>query len=80
MPRKNPKDSAVVVAFLKQQRWFRESGWSLQAINGLSQIEVAKVMQKSLVFLAFGHPEGFGLQWQKRCMWMLFNWLLWFRW
>ena len=61
MPRKNPKDSAVVVAFLKQQRWFRESGWSLQAINGLSQIEVAKVMQKSLVFLAFGHPEGFGL-------------------
>ena len=61
MPRKNPKDSQVVVALLKKQRWFRQFGWSLQAINGLSQAEVAQVMQKSLIFLAFGHPEGFGL-------------------
>ena len=61
MPRKNPKDSAVVAALLKQQSWFRQFGWSLQSINGLSQAEVAQVMQKSLIFLAFGHPEGFGL-------------------
>lgn len=61
MPRKNGKDSAIVAAFLKQQSWFRESGWSLQAINGLPQGEVARQLQKSLIFLAFGHPEGFGL-------------------
>ena len=61
MPRKNSKDSAVVAALLRKQAWFRESGWSLQAINGLPQEEVANVLQKSLIFLAFGHPEGFGL-------------------
>ena len=42
MPRKNPKDSAVVAALLKQQSWFRQFGWSLQSINGLSQAEVAE--------------------------------------
>ena len=61
MPRKNPKDSAVVSALLRQQPWFQLSGWSLQAINGLPQEEVAKILQKSLVFLSFGYPEGFGL-------------------
>ena len=61
MPRKNAKDSAVVTSLLRQQSWFEESGWSLQAINGLSQEKVSKILQKSLIFLAFGHPEGFGL-------------------
>ena len=61
MPRKNGRDSAVVEALLKQQSWCQESGWSLQALKGLPQDEVATILQKSLIFLAFGHPEGFGL-------------------
>ena len=61
MPRKNSKDAAIVAALLREQRWFQESGWSLHAIKGLPQEQVAELLQKSLVFLAFGHPEGFGL-------------------
>ena len=61
MPRKNTKDSLIVAAFLKQQEWFKQSGWSLQAIEGLQQEQVARLLKKSLIFLAFGHPEGFGL-------------------
>ena len=33
----------------------------MRPIDGLPQEQVAKVLQESLVFLAFGHPEGFGL-------------------
>ena len=66
MPRKNAKDSAVVSSLLRQQSWFEESGWSLQAINGLSQEKVSKILQNSLIFLAFGHPEGFGLPLQRQ--------------
>ena len=61
MPRKNSKDSAIVVALLKRNSWFRESGWSLQPINGLPQDDVARLLKKSMIFLSFGHPEGFGL-------------------
>ena len=61
MPRKNGRDAAIVAALLANQRWFREGGWSLQAIDGLPQPQVAAALQQSLVFLAFGHPEGFGL-------------------
>lgn len=61
MPRKNAKDSAIVSAFLSQKTWFKAEGWSLQAISGMSQKEVAKKLQQSLIFLAYGHPEGFGL-------------------
>ncbi len=61
MPRKNAKDSSIVSAFLQQKAWFQAAGWSLQPINGLPQEDVAKLLQRSLVFLAYGHPEGFGL-------------------
>ena len=61
MPRKNSKDSSIVAAFLKQQEWFLKSGWALQPISGLPQKQVSEILQKSLIFLAFGHPEGFGL-------------------
>ena len=61
MPRKNTKDSAVVASFLQKQRWFIEGGWSIVPIDGLPQEEVAGILQKSLIYLAFGHPEGFGL-------------------
>lgn len=59
MPRKNGAEAAVVVALLQNQPWFRH--WTLVAIKDRSQADVAAILQKSLVFLAFGHPEGFGL-------------------
>ena len=56
MPRKNAKDSSVVAAILQSKPWFRDSGWSLQAISGLPQHE-AKILQ-SLVFLALDTLRG----------------------
>ena len=59
MPRKNAADAAVVAALLEEQPWFKR--WNLLPIHGRSQAEVASILQESLIFLAFGHPEGFGL-------------------
>ena len=59
MPRKNEVDASVVVALLQNQPWFRH--WTLVAIKDRSQADVAAILQQSLIFLAFGHPEGFGL-------------------
>lgn len=59
MPRKNSRDAAIVTALLQQQPWF--AGWKLQQIHGMPQPKVATMLQRSLGFLAFGHPEGFGL-------------------
>ena len=59
MPRKNSRDAAIVAALLRSQPWFE--GWTLEPIQGMPQADVAQRLQKSLGFLAFGHPEGFGL-------------------
>ena len=59
MPRKNSKDASIVVSLLKNSAWFQE--WELCKIDRMSQDEVRKTLQKSLGFLSFGHPEGFGL-------------------
>ena len=60
MPRKKSgRDGAIVAALLAAQSWF--SPWRIQAIQGLPQPGVARVLQQSLVFFAFGFPEGFGL-------------------
>ena len=59
MPRKNIHDADVVSALLQAQPWW--PGWVLRPINNCSQEEVALILQESLVFMAFGHPEGFGL-------------------
>lgn len=59
MPRKNSRDAAIVTALLEEQPWFKH--WRLQPIDGLSQPQVAALLQRSLGFLSFGHPEGFGL-------------------
>ena len=59
MPRKNSHDAKVVSALLKQQPWWK--GWKLQRIENSSHEDVVAVLQRSLVFLSFGHPEGFGL-------------------
>lgn len=59
MPRKNGRDAAVVAALLQAQPWWQ--GWQLVPIHKRPQAEVARILQESLVFLSFGHPEGFGL-------------------
>ena len=59
MPRKNSRDAAIVSELLRTQPWF--AGWTLEPIQGLPQADVAQRLQRSLGFLAFGHPEGFGL-------------------
>ena len=61
MPRKNSKDSEIVAALLQEQEWFHKDRWCLKPIKGLPLEQVASIMKKSLIFLAFGHPEGFGL-------------------
>jgi glycosyltransferase involved in cell wall biosynthesis len=59
MPRKNGHDAAVVAALLQAQPWW--AGWQLVPIHQCPQAEVARILQESLGFMAFGHPEGFGL-------------------
>ena len=59
MPRKNGADASAVAAMLNGQAWM--SKWELVPIADCTQPEVAKILQESLLFLAFGHPEGFGL-------------------
>ena len=61
MPRKNSQDASVVIALLKAQNWWRDRGWRLAVIQNLPHAEVVKILGESLVFLSFGHPEGFGL-------------------
>ena len=59
MPRKNFKDSSIVVSLLRNHPCF--SGWSLVPIHNKSHQETIQILSESLVFLSFGHPEGFGL-------------------
>ena len=59
MPRKNLADSEIVAALLRSQPWFK--GWVLKPIQECSQSQVSQILQDSLLFLSFGHPEGFGL-------------------
>ena len=59
MPRKNQRDATIVSTILKNKMWFK--GWDIIPIHGMSQNKVIELLQKSTAFLAFGHPEGFGL-------------------
>ena len=59
MPRKNSDHVAAVLSLIMAQSWFHR--WSLAPIHRRSQSDVSLILQDSLIFLAFGHPEGFGL-------------------
>ena len=59
MPRKHAYDAEQVVNILRSPDALR--GFASVAIEGVSQDEAARVMRESMVFLSFGHPEGFGL-------------------
>lgn len=59
MPRKHPEDAQQVINLLR----FREvlSGWRVAPIQNASQTQAAAILRESMIFLSFGHPEGFGL-------------------
>jgi glycosyltransferase involved in cell wall biosynthesis len=59
MPRKNAEQALQVLNLLK----FRGAldGVEVLALDGMSEEQVAAALRETLVFLSFGHPEGFGL-------------------
>ena len=59
MPRKNKNDSIIVTQLLLNRGL--PKGWTIKSLDACSHEEVARHMSESLVFLSFGHPEGFGL-------------------
>ena len=59
MPRKNQRDSAIVSTIINSKNWFK--GFEIMPIHGVNQQKVVELLQRSIGFLAFGHPEGFGL-------------------
>ena len=59
MPRKNGFDASIVMRLLSIQSF--SSDFKFYPIVNASHNEVINVLQKSLIFLSFGHPEGFGL-------------------
>ncbi|MGD1851206.1 MAG: glycosyltransferase [Cyanophyceae cyanobacterium] len=59
MPRKNADDAEQVFNILKYRGLLNNV--TVIPIDGMCEQEVAKVMQESLLFISFGHPEGFGL-------------------
>lgn len=59
LPRKNPQDAGAV-QLLAQHRPVLQA-YSFYALENLSHQQLAKELRESLLFLNFGHPEGFGL-------------------
>ncbi len=59
MPRKNEHDARQVINMLKFRG--KLADWEFVPIEGKSEKEVAAVLHESMIFLSFGHPEGFGL-------------------
>lgn len=56
MPRKNAHDAAQVLLMLRLRGVLDD--WTVAAIDGVDEEEVARVLRESSVFLSFGHPEG----------------------
>lgn len=59
MPRKNKHEYEKIIALIKAQDWSK--GYKFVPIVNCSQDQVAEIMRQSILFLSFGHPEGFGL-------------------
>jgi len=59
MPRKNAGDAHQVLNLLGVRGAL--DGIAVDPLDGLPQSEVARQLRSTLLFLSFGHPEGFGL-------------------
>ncbi|MDZ5460615.1 glycosyltransferase family protein [Azohydromonas lata] len=55
MPRKMSDHSKLVIAFLEGRL---PAGWRLQPIDGVGESEVARLLSKSMIFMAFSYFEG----------------------
>ena len=61
MPRKNPEHvRAIIHSLLHYPPSFSE-GWTGSPLQNLSHSDVALRLNEALLFISFGHPEGFGL-------------------
>jgi hypothetical protein len=61
MPRKNPDHVQAVLQGFQRCGLRHSGGWQGEPLVQLSHAQVAERLNGSRLFLAFGHPEGFGL-------------------
>ena len=61
MPRKNPQQVQAVLMGIQRAGLQHSGGWQGEPLQGLSHDQVAERLNGARLFLAFGHPEGFGL-------------------
>lgn len=61
MPRKNPQQVQAVLMGIQRAGLQHTAGWQGEPLQGLSHDQVAERLNAARLFLAFGHPEGFGL-------------------
>ena len=61
MPRKNSVHVQAILQSLQRSTLTNTNGWQGQPLHDLAHSEVADFLNGALLFLAFGHPEGFGL-------------------
>ena len=59
MPRKNEQHSSIVISLLREKMWCKD--FDFVPIHKLQHQRVLEVLRETLIFLSFGHPEGFGL-------------------
>ena len=59
MPRKNSSDARTVIEILSERNVLKRE--DIVPIDRVSEAETARILRESLVFLSFGHTEGFGL-------------------
>jgi hypothetical protein len=59
MPRKHADEATQVLNTLALRGALE--GFTVAAIDGVSEIEAARMLGESLIFLSFGYPEGFSL-------------------
>lgn len=59
MPRKNLCDATVVSSLISATSTL--GSWEVSPVDSLPHSNVIDLLRSSLLFLSFGHPEGFGL-------------------
>jgi glycosyltransferase involved in cell wall biosynthesis len=59
MPRKNVEDAKQVLYMLRYRK--KLAGWTIREIKDVSEVRAAEIIRESVIFMSFGHPEGFGL-------------------
>ena len=61
MPRKNAQHVQAVIQGLQRSGLRHSEGWQGEPLQDLSHAQIAERLNGARLFLAFGHPEGFGL-------------------